>query len=255
MDNYTRIENQLLEKLCVMGLSGTALSCALILLRKTNGFGKEQDGISLSQFAKLTGKDKRTIVRSLKELQLVSIVTLVSSGKSRKQVNIYKINKMLTEWQLVTKVSPVKKPTSDKSVITSSDISVTQLVTKVSHTKETITKETKEIISKDITTGVVDYGNEDINFLIKYLKEKLEIPSLDGSVKSNRNYCNNLIKRMKKNYPNRVPRDLICKLIDYAVKDNFHSTKVSSFSYLFYNYNKILLEAKHQMENPQMIQI
>lgn len=255
MDNYTKIENQLLEKLCVMGLSGTALSCALILLRKTNGFGKEQDGISLSQFANLTGKDKRTIVRSLKELQLMSIVTLVSSGKSRKQVNIYKINKILMEWRLVTKVSPVKKPTSDKSVTTSSDISVTQLVTKVSHTKETITKEIKEIISKDITTGVVSYGNEDINFLIEYLKEKLEIPSLDGSIKSNRNYCSNLIKRMKKNYPNRQPRELICRLIDYAVKDNFHSTKVSSFSYLFYNYNKILLEAKHQMENPQMIQI
>lgn len=123
----------------------------------------------------------------------------------------------------------------------------------VPHVLNTLTKQiTKQTLLRN--EGET-FGNEDINFLIKYLKEKLEIPSLDGSVKSNRNYCNNLVKRMKKNYPDRVPRELICKLIDYAVKDNFHSTKVSSFSYLFYNYNKILLEAKRQMENPQMIQI
>jgi len=124
----------------------------------------------------------------------------------------------------------------------------------VPHVLNNVTKQiTKQTLLRNGSPKT--FGNEDINFLINYLKEKLEIPSLDGSVRSNRNYCSNLIKRMKKSYPNREPRELICKLIDFAVKDKYHSTKVSSFSYLFNNYNKILLEAKRQVENPQMVQI
>ena len=93
MENYTRIENDILEKLTQMNLSGSALGCALVLLRKTNGFNKLQDGISLSQFVKLINRSKPTVCKALKELQLVKICLLVKKGRSGKEYNVYAFNK------------------------------------------------------------------------------------------------------------------------------------------------------------------
>ena len=135
MDNYTKIENDVLEKLSQINLSGSALACALVLLRKTNGFNKEEDGISLSQFVTLIGRSKPTICKALKELQLVKICLLVKKGKSGKEYNVYRFNKNVDDWQLVKKPKLVKKKKS-----TSKEIE-TQLVKKSLHTKETNTKE------------------------------------------------------------------------------------------------------------------
>ena len=54
MTKFTKIENEILEKLITMNLSVTALSTALLILRKINGFHKNQDMISNSQIAKAT---------------------------------------------------------------------------------------------------------------------------------------------------------------------------------------------------------
>lgn len=109
--------------------------------------------------------------------------------------------------------------------------------------------------TKDIPIGIgetTDKSNPDINYLVQYLRDKLELPNLDGSVVKNRRYCFNLLRRFKKEYPNRDAKELITKIIDYGVKDKFHSTRMSNFAYLFNNYNKILLEAKSKVNNPKI---
>ncbi|KUK77200.1 MAG: Uncharacterized protein XD93_0481 [candidate division WS6 bacterium 34_10] len=140
MKNFTRIENDILEKLSEINLSGSALACALVLLRKTNGFGKTQDGISLSQFEKLVNRSKPTICKALRELQLVNICLLVKKGKSLKSFNIYAFNKDVSSWKLVKKTELVKKK---KRTSKEND---TQLVKKSLHTKENNTKENKQKI-------------------------------------------------------------------------------------------------------------
>lgn len=136
VSNYTKIENEVLEKLYSVNLSGSALACALVLLRKTNGYHKTADGISLTQFQKEINRTKPTIIKALKELKLVKICLLVKSGKSSKSISVYAFNKNLDEWKLVKKPLLVKKRKSTGKE------SYSKLVKKSSHTKETITKET-----------------------------------------------------------------------------------------------------------------
>lgn len=102
--------------------------------------------------------------------------------------------------------------------------------------------ESKIILSKDNTTKV-EYGNPDINICISYLKEKIQ-GSLDGTQKSNRQYCYLLINRLKKDYPENVASEQICKLIDIASLDDFHSKNLTSFKYLYNNAGKIIQSVK-----------
>lgn len=82
------------------------------------------------------------------------------------------------------------------------------------------------------------YGNKDINTCIEYFQKKLGA-SLDGSVKENRRYCYNLIRKMKKDYPDIAPVEQVKMLIDLAMQDRFHSKNATSFKYLFYNTQRI----------------
>lgn len=249
MQNFTKIENNVLEKIVSMNLSGSELSCIMVLLRKTNGFGKEDDGISISQFMKMTGRSRPTICNALKRLQLVKILILVESGKSVKSFNRYRINKEITEWGLVKKSILVKKDELVKKMKSTSKENDTQLVKKTIHTKETIQKKLyKRNISKDIGNQLTmiegssskkeTYGNTDINTCISYLQEKLGT-SLDGSVKENRQYCYNLLRKMKKDFPNTSNVDQVKMLIDVALQDKFHSRNTTGFKYLFYNTQRI----------------
>lgn len=85
---------------------------------------------------------------------------------------------------------------------------------------------------------VKEYGNSDINICIGYLKEKLG-SSLDGSEKENRQYCYNLLRKLKKDYPEVKEIDSVKLLIDTAHQDKFHATQATGFKYLFYNTQKI----------------
>lgn len=102
---------------------------------------------------------------------------------------------------------------------------------------EHITKHHKEgIVSSANSDGT--YGNQEINICIMYLQEKLGA-SLDGSIKENRQYCYNLLRKMKKDYPNIEPVIQVKMLIDVAIQDKFHSQNATGFKYLFYNTQRI----------------
>lgn len=241
-NGFTPIANEILEKIISSGLNGSELSVLFFIIRKTYGFQKKQDEISLSQFLKAIPTTKPTICKSLKTLKLVKVIKLVKKGNSRNRSNLWAFNKNYDEWQLVKKTKLVKKQKR-----TSKD-SNTQLVKKPYHTKETIQKkDTKEIIPKGITAKA-EYGNPNINKCINHLKEKLE-GSLDGSIKVNRNYCQLLINRFKKDYPDKEPATQICHLIDFATLDDFHAKNLTGFKYLYNNAQKIIQSVKGKTNN------
>ena len=81
---YTKVPNSVLD---VEGLDVYEFRLLLIILRKTLGFNKKSDGISISQFIKATGISKDKIIKSLENLQknkFISIQkqTLKNGGKS-----------------------------------------------------------------------------------------------------------------------------------------------------------------------------
>lgn len=161
--NFTRIINPLIEGLVQLPFKGCELAVCLFIIRKTYGFGKIEDEISLSQFCLGTKRSKQTIVTALKNLQLVKVIRLVKKGDSKKHSNLWSIEKNPKKWELVTIPRLVKR------IGSTSLKSGTQLVNTPRHTKET----TKESNTKEITpSGDVqkvfqkfyDTVNPNINF-------------------------------------------------------------------------------------------
>lgn len=136
---FTRIINKTLDDLIGAKLSGAELSICLFIVRKTWGFNKKQDGISLTQIEKAIKRSRKAVTKALRKLQLGNKITLVSKGNSRKSANIYTYNKY---WQLGN------KSTLDKVELGNQMAS--ELGNKSTHTKDTLTKER---IPEAVTSG------------------------------------------------------------------------------------------------------
>lgn len=134
----TPIKNEVLQSLIGSGLNGTELATALLIYRKTIGWNKPTDLISISQFSKSIPFSRRAICYALKKLALVKIIALVQKGKQNHLASKWSFNENIKSWQLVKKIALVQNraATSAKNCA--------RLVQKIAPTKETITKETKQ---------------------------------------------------------------------------------------------------------------
>lgn len=129
---YTRIANEILEALGRIRISGEATQVLNVILRKTYGFGKKQDRISLSQFILATGMKKPTVCRAINKLLSMEIIIKIDNELGE----IYCIQKDFDEWKPLA-----KKITLAKKIITVIKKDNSSLSKKI-HTKETTTKET-----------------------------------------------------------------------------------------------------------------
>lgn len=109
----------------------------------------------------------------------------------------------------------------------------------VLHTKDTHKKDT-HIITKVITKPN-GFGNPDINLLVSYLQEKMELPRLDLSEKINRQYAHLLLNRSKKGV------DGVKWLIDIASKDGWYKSHITSFKDLWNNQVKIVSSTRGEV--------
>lgn len=147
-NGYTKIANMILDALIATDISGQALRIALLIIRKTYGFNKTEDAVSLSQMVKATGKSKTRCSQVVRRLELMNILTVTENinGIGKK----YKFNKDFEQWKTVNKninrYEKVKETVNKKR---------NRPLMKTLTTKETITKETitKENIQKRVSTG------------------------------------------------------------------------------------------------------
>lgn len=138
-NGYTKIANEIMDALIrATGLSGQELRLSLLVIRKTYGFNKKEDAISLSQMCRNTGLSKIRCSQVINSLQLkrVITVTVFCNGIGKK----YKFNKNYEEWNTVTEkcnrygkakdtVKEKRNPPSRKSV-TTKDILTKDILTK-----------------------------------------------------------------------------------------------------------------------------
>jgi phage replication O-like protein O len=137
MISYTKIPNDYLEWLYQQELESSDLRILLFIYRKTIGWGKESDKISISQFVTNTKIPRRTIIYSLERLVL-SNALVVEKDKGR--TNSYRLVQSKT---LVLVQSNAQ----------TSAIECQKLVPPIAHTiyttKETIQKELDNILLKE----------------------------------------------------------------------------------------------------------
>ena len=107
-DGYTKIANELLEALCKIRIPGQASQIFLTILRKTYGYQKKQDCISLAQFEFATGLPKNKICEALNKLEEMNLIIITEKGN--KLAKTFEINKTYKSWNpLPKKVTLPKK--------------------------------------------------------------------------------------------------------------------------------------------------
>jgi len=166
-NGYTKIANQIIEKLCTINLSSYETRVLMCIIRKTYGFNKKEDWIANSQIVKYTQIRKAHISRAIKKLKNRRIVT--QTGKKIKVntktsswlpngVTIKKLPKQVT--QLPNEVTPVTQ-TGNKKLPNEGD------------TKESI----KETIQKKLIQKKRLPTEKDILLIdIKKIQEDYKVP-------------------------------------------------------------------------------
>lgn len=104
-NGYTKLADEVLENLIKSELSGSEFRIVLFVIRKTYGFNKKEDSISLSQFQKGTCLTRTTISHSLQNL--VNMAILVKTAIPY-QATFYKFNKYAESWRVVKHARLVK---------------------------------------------------------------------------------------------------------------------------------------------------
>lgn len=156
-DGNRQICNTIFHALIAADFTGAEYKIILVIIDKTWGFGKNDDSISINQFAKMTNLSERTVQRSLKKLNQLRVVYLSPFGRrvtTGSPLNRYSFNKHYDTWRvegckIVQGCQVDHPPKADKG-----DIQVLARVTTGPPTKETNTKET--IIKKEKTLAHFD---------------------------------------------------------------------------------------------------
>ena len=94
-DGFIRIASEIVDALCKVNLSAYESRVLWFILRKTYGWQKKTDWISLSQFSKGTGLDKRHVHRTLKRLQEREIVKDAKLNRNIECTKILSMNKQV----------------------------------------------------------------------------------------------------------------------------------------------------------------
>ncbi len=243
-NGYTKIANEIIDQFCNSKnrFSGEEWVILWIILRKTYGFHKKEDKIALTQFYQLSGMKKPSIIRALHKLEQKRVV----SKKANDIATLWLFNKDYNQWKpLAKKLINILLAKKLMTVSKKANKSLAKKLPTKDSTKDTLTK---DIIPKGIKQAQT-YGNPDINKIIDYLQEKQNLKQLDGSVKWNRIYAKNLLKK----FGGVV--DKVLRFMDFALKDPFHQKNTSSIKYLYNNVNKIALAYKTKIErNPRYVQ-
>ncbi|MCK5610008.1 replication protein [Candidatus Pacearchaeota archaeon] len=108
-NGYLKIANELVEALSRVRIAGEANQILWTIIRKTYGFNKKEDAISLSQFTLATGLKKQHVSRAIAKLRDINIIIKKDDGPICK----YSINKDYSSWTpLSKKVTTVKRKSS-----------------------------------------------------------------------------------------------------------------------------------------------
>lgn len=135
-NGHIDVANELAEALARIRISGEEYQILWVIFRKTYGWHKKQDAISLSQFVEMTGIDKPHVIRAIKNLLPKKVITVANNGNE--PAKLYGINKDYDKWKPLPKKATL--PIMAIKVANNGKASLPILGT----TKETTTKEKKE---------------------------------------------------------------------------------------------------------------
>ena len=179
-------------------ISDASCKLYLVICRKTRGWNKEMDSISLTQFEEITGKSRPTIVKSLKELTKVGLVVELPSTIHG---NTYKLGEE-TSIGLVVKFPSKNILLAEKSSKTSQN-SLPLLVKNFNHTSKNFLPLLVKIFNtQSITIKNNSQSNKKINKKSERVSEKTNSEN------------QNVFDPKTSELPSSVNRDLWIQFVD-----------------------------------------
>lgn len=148
--NFLQVPNAVIDEL-LPDLTGAELKCYLVVIRKTKGWNKESDNISISQFMKATGLSNSAVIKACESL--IKYGLLVKENGAR-NTGVYAVN----SYSKITheESSPVKKVHStceESSQVTCEESSHT-----INNIKNTIQNTNKKTTQKNSLDLLAEFG-------------------------------------------------------------------------------------------------
>lgn len=240
--NSFQLPNSVVDEL-LADLTGAELKCYLYVLRKTKGWNKEEDAISVNQFMKVTGLSNRKVIDACERLvELGLLEQKIGSNKIKVfSVKDYKTSSS-EESSLVKKVhsgseesslSVVKKVhTQNNNINNTTKNNNTSSSEKIFQTR---TKAKKNVFSDDDLKAA-----EWIFHLIRKLNPSFKEPKLES-------WANDI--RLMRERDNRTHKD-ICELFQWANQDRFWSVNILSPATLRAKWDQLSMKRNAAMTTP-----
>ena len=137
-EGFLPVANEIAEALMKINLSAYESRVLWFLFRKTYGWGKKTDWISLSQFSECIGLDRRLIHRAIKGLSSKKMIVIEKDDGIRIR---YGFQKDYEKWKVSSKKMTVIKRDDEVSSKKMTRLSSKEIPTIDTITKDTITKE------------------------------------------------------------------------------------------------------------------
>jgi len=173
-NGFTPIANEILERLVNTALLGSEFQVLLFIIRKTYGYHKKKDRISLTQFEKGTGLSRPTVVKTLKNLMSRNMIIKIVLPNDNVEYTFVKDHE---DWVVNTALLVKHNEFGSKPVLTETS-------------KPVLTHKRKKDNTKDNTAELV---SADINLLLEsFSKINPTIKKMYGNT-TQRKACNFLI--------------------------------------------------------------
>jgi phage replication O-like protein O len=143
-DGYLKIANDIWDAMIAYRIPGEQMQCLMYIIRKTYGFNKKEDRISLAQFIQATGIGKRNVIRALNALIEKRLISVVK--KDTERYSTYRFTKDFESWKVVSKKTPGVSKKTPKTVQV---FDITEKLTSIGVKNDTI-----QGVSKKTPTGV-----------------------------------------------------------------------------------------------------
>ena len=148
--NFLQVPNAVIDEL-LPDLTGAELKCYLVVIRKTKGWNKESDNISISQFMKATGLSNSAVIKACESL--VKYGLLIKKNGAR-NTGVYAVNSYSKT--TCEESSPVKKVHSTREE--SSQVTCEKSSHTINNIKNTIQNTNKKTTQKNSLALLAEFG-------------------------------------------------------------------------------------------------
>lgn len=264
-NGYTKIANEIMEALIATNISGQSLRLTLLIIRKTYGYNKKDDKISLTQMVRATGICKircSQVVRQLEKMNILTVSENINGIGKR-----YSFNKYYNTWRTVNKnINRYKKV--KETVNENINPPLIKTLTTKENIKETLTKENIKLHSSAKRRSLE--SNHDIDIckrFFSYLKDFH--PSKINSIcrdRTDNEIFSKWLNDIRILYNKGYTREQILQSIKYAINDNFWRSNFYSLSklnkknkdgvlYIAYFLDRIKNESKNEITKESLLEM